>query len=211
MIEETWDNSGAPLLLDAAPAPLTTSRALEARSMANSECNKSVEWRPVVGREGLYEVSDDGQVRAVSDSRILRTSVSRGYLTVSLKDAAGGKPRNHRVHRLVARAFVPNPNDKPNINHIDCNTTNNAAENLEWCTQAENLEHSRRLGRMPQCFRGVRNNRSKLSDENVRAVRALYAAGGRTLLSIASEFGVSERAIGAVVRRQSYRFVAEDN
>ena len=114
---------------------------------------------PVKGYEGLYEVNDLGQVRSVDRTvlgkdgvsyrkrgRILRPSVIKdtGYLGVSLW--RGNQGETHYVHRLVAEAHVPNPDDKPEVNHKDGVRTNPHSSNLEWCTRLENVEHAIQTG-----------------------------------------------------------------
>lgn len=96
------------------------------------------EWKSIDGFEGLYEVSNMGRVRN-KDGLILRGSYSSrgGYHTVSLFKQ--GKKIWRSVHRLVAIAFIPNPEHKPVVNHIDENKTNNCVSNLEWVTQKENM------------------------------------------------------------------------
>lgn len=95
-------------------------------------------WFDVPGYEGLYKVSNFGRVMNAKREKTLKPAAnSRGYLRVLLcKD---GKKTNKFVHRLVAAAFVPNPYQKPVVDHIDGNTQNNTAENLRWTTHAENL------------------------------------------------------------------------
>ena len=106
-------------------------------------------WKPVVGYEGLYEVSNLGRVKSLprKDSKggiKSQRETIWGYLLCQLwKD---GKGKNHSVHRLVAEAFIPNPEVKQTVNHIDCNKHNNRADNLEWATQSENVRHSVKLG-----------------------------------------------------------------
>lgn len=93
-------------------------------------------WLDVVGYEGLYEVSNYGRVRSVYTKRVLSPGLSQGYFYVALyKDK---KRSNKQVHRLVAEAFIPNPNNFPIINHKDEVKTNNMVENLEWCSYAYN-------------------------------------------------------------------------
>jgi transcriptional regulator with XRE-family HTH domain len=93
----------------------------------------------------------------------------------------------------------------PCINHIDCDTTNNIPSNLEWCTQAENLAHSRALGRMQENFwRGKRSPNAKLSDEIVQQIRSQYNAGGVSWAELGKRFGMSKRAIGRILRGETY-------
>lgn len=98
-------------------------------------------WRPVVGYEGLYEVSDKGRVKSFLKikNRILKP-VNDNYLRVDLYK--NGKNNLKLIHRLVAEAFIKNPNTKPQVNHIDGNKHNNTIENLEWVTAKENGKHA---------------------------------------------------------------------
>lgn len=105
------------------------------------------EWRPVRGYEGLYEVSDKGHVRSLFryKKQLKNCRAANGYWYVQLfKNKAGA---NHYVHRLVAEAFVPNPNEKPFVNHLDETRTNNCKENLEWVTHVENCNYGTAIAR----------------------------------------------------------------
>ena len=112
----------------------------------------SEEWRDVVGYEGLYQVSSEGRVKSLerADSwgrtvkeRILKPAVrGNGYLFVVL--CAGGKQKKFFVHRLACQAFHENTDNKPQVNHINEDKTDNRACNLEWCTGRENVNHGTR-------------------------------------------------------------------
>ena len=110
------------------------------------------EWRPVVGYVGLYEVSDDGLVRSLSpkatkDGGLLTQAISQyGYSRVAL--CKSSKHKKFYVHRLVAAAFIPNPNDYPCVNHKDENKLNNRVDNLEWCTVKYNTNYGTARARM---------------------------------------------------------------
>lgn len=98
-----------------------------------------MEWRDIEGYEGIYEVSCTGLVRRAG--RVLKNNVcTNNYLSVSL--SREGKVTPHRVHRLVAKAFLSNPENKPHVNHKDSNRQNNNVDNLEWVTVSENMKHS---------------------------------------------------------------------
>ena len=120
---------------------------------------KNEEWRDVVGYEGRYQVSSMGRVKSlerkvrhwrggerIQKERILKPSNDRrGYLLVSLCD--GEKRKTFSVHRLVCQAFHENPDNKPEVNHINENASDNRACNLEWCTRVENVNHGTRTER----------------------------------------------------------------
>lgn len=92
-------------------------------------------WKDVVGYEGRYQVSNLGKI-ASSRHELNQATNNRGYKTVSLYK--NGKTQRKTVHRLVADAFIPNPFNFPQINHIDENKENNSVSNLEWCTPSVN-------------------------------------------------------------------------
>lgn len=107
------------------------------------------EWTDIKGYEGLYQISNCGRVKSlprngtINAERILKSAINRGgYNTVIL--VKQGKYRTHFVHRLVAQAFIPNPDELPQINHKDENKLNNKVENLEWCTSKYNVNYGTR-------------------------------------------------------------------
>lgn len=165
------------------------------------------EWRPVVGYEGTYEVSDLGRVRSVPrfDSigrirapRIKQTSISNGYPYALL--CKNAKQRAIRVHVLVAAAFIgPRPSGLV-INHIDHDKTNNRVENLEYVTQLENMRAARDAGRMKF---GRPPGRGRMFPPKVAAA-IRRRAKHEPLTDLAKEFGVTKTTI----RNYAFRYDA---
>lgn len=110
----------------------------------------AAEWRAVIGLGGLYEVSSEGQVRRVAPGsatrpgRVLKERVEKnGYSSVIVAlNTRPSKSQRKRIHRLVAEVFLPNPEEKPEVNHLDLNKQNNVISNLEWVTRTENAHHA---------------------------------------------------------------------
>ena len=114
-------------------------------------------WKDIKNYEGCYQVSNLGRVRSltrkvntyngvrITKGKLLKPlKTNRNYLRVCLKKNQKGKYVS--IHRLVATAFIPNPNNYNVINHIDSNTYNNSVNNLEWCTQSHNIKEAYRIG-----------------------------------------------------------------
>lgn len=96
-------------------------------------------WRDIAGYEGIYQVSDHGRVKTRKKIRTPQKN-NRGYMTIMLYKSDGG--RHFLIHRLVAQAFIPNPENKATVNHKDGVRSNNKVDNLEWATYSENNLHS---------------------------------------------------------------------
>ena len=106
------------------------------------------EWKNIDGWEGRYQISSMGRVRTNNYKRTGKVKIMngvtdiRGYKNIAFREGgAGSKQKHFMVHRLVAKAFIPNPNNKPFVNHLNGNRSDNRVENLEWCTKEENEIH----------------------------------------------------------------------
>lgn len=168
-------------------------------------------WESVNGYEGLYEVSNLGRVRslkrATTSGVVLKQTVKHGYMHVCLSKE--GKPSTKSVHRLVAEAFIANPMDKPVVNHLDGDKTNNAVSNLEWATYSENELHSYMvLGKKPsRPWAGKpRKFARKLSDADAIAI----IDSKRPSRELAAEFGVSKTTILNIMKRKIYMEVCHE-
>lgn len=102
-------------------------------------------WRDIPGYEGVYIVCDDGRIGYPNAFGVLKpTATKSGYQRVTLYKRENGERtrKSFMVHRIVAAAFIPNPDNKPQVNHINGDKADNRVENLEWCTATENMVHS---------------------------------------------------------------------
>ena len=161
-------------------------------------------WREIEGSKNL-QVSNKGRVRSSFHGEgwlILKGCVRQGYRLVHVKD------KNKLVHVLVAKAFIPNPENKPEVNHKDGNKLNNCVENLEWVTHMENIRHACETG----IFRhttGLNANKSVLKKEEVRYIRKHYKPRDKEwgAPSLAKKFGVSPQTIYRAFYRITYRDV----
>jgi hypothetical protein len=174
-------------------------------------------WKRITGYEALYEVSETGEVRSVGGQRrghkasytvgprLLKPQVVGGYLMVRLyrQHGKGVEWEAKTVHRLVAQAFIENPLGLPVVNHKDGNKQNCHADNLEWMTQAQNMQHAFDTGlKAPAC--GSDHGMVKLTESQVREIRVRLAAGESQRL-IAIDFNVSRGAVRDIKTGKSWR------
>ena len=152
------------------------------------------EYRDVVGFEDYFQISNLGNVFSKRSNRIFKqTKSTAGYWTFGT--SINGIAHCFRVHRLVAEAFIPNPESKPFVNHIDGCKTNNMLSNLEWVTASENNIHA--------LATGLRNR--KLTDDQVREIQG----STKTNRELASIYGIDHSSIGLIKRRLLYKDVPD--
>lgn len=163
------------------------------------------EWRPVVGFEGIYEVSSHGRVRSlprvgpggnVLRGKILEQSIAKGYRFVGLRNNSGAF-KAPRIHALVARAFIGERPRGKVVNHIDFNRANNHHKNLEYITHKQNIQHSAREARM-----------GLLTKDEVQSIRSLVSRDPAFNLDLlAAKLGVDIHLVRGVVACKNYTLV----
>lgn len=158
--------------------------------------------------QGKFEVSTHGRVRSKKTKKILKLNkMGSGYYQFTCKPD-GIKTVGRRVHRLVMMTFVENVEDKPFVNHIDGDKSNNCIDNLEWCTQEENVKHSWETGLSKKVV-GVDNHKSKLTDDDVRYIRENYIPNSKTCSqrALAKKFGVTKTVISSILDNKTWTHV----
>ena len=178
-------------------------------------------WKRVVGFERYYQVSNKGNIKRVDGSSHLKSRNLKlildkdGYPRVNLK--VKQKTNSKYVHRLVAKAFIPNNENKPQVNHKDGVKNNNDISNLEWVTLSENRQHAYDIG-LQNSFtrRGSLNNFNKLSKDEVLKIRSLYSEdlrgikkddfkGRLTMKDISLMFNITEGCVQSIISRKTWK------
>ncbi len=162
---------------------------------------KEEEYRDVVGFEEYFQVSNMGNIYSKRSNRILKQTKSKtGYWAFATR--INGIAHCLRVHRLVAEAFIPNPESKPYVNHKDGCKTNNILSNLEWVTAKENSAHSWSTGlQLPR----PKHSQRKLTAEQVREIRASNLSQRK----LGEIYGIDPSSIGGIKRRETYKDIPD--
>lgn len=168
----------------------------------------NIEWKPVYGWEDYYEVSNTALVRRIKGgerTRFMRelpgSKTSHGYRNITL--TRNGKCTKYYIHRLVALSFIPNPENKPQINHKDGNGLNNDITNLEWVTSRENLIHRSRVLKKEI---GEAHHAATLKNSAISKVRALVLLGSMPSV-IARQLSVSRAVIKSIKSGRTWSHV----
>ena len=167
-------------------------------------------WLPIIGYEGLYEISNFGRVKRIKGGT--GTYIGRlnhqflnedGYFYVSLSKntIANGRAK---VHKLVALAFIPNINNKPTINHINGIKTDNRVENLEWATYSENVLHAFDNGLMPS---GEKHHMTKLTRHQVIEIHDMGLSRWPKICELAIQYNAGASTIYAIQRERTWKYL----
>ena len=156
-------------------------------------------WKDVIGFEPYYKVSNKGEVFSMRKNSILPGYTDKdGYLRVSLQGATKNK-KIMAIHRIVALAFIPNPERKPEVNHKDFNRKNNCSTNLEWATRKENTKYS-----LANYKKGETHYKSFLKNTQVARIKKLRSLGLR-YREIAKIYDIDIHTCINIIKRDSYK------
>ena len=183
-------------------------------------------WLPIEHYEGVYEVSSYGRVRSLDrvieksgnrnstylhkiKGRILKPKLTKfGYYEHGLSNGERRNMSYFRINRLVAQAFIPNPDNLPQVHHKDHDKLNNHVDNLKWVTGSENIKEAITAGKHHGGFKkGLKHHRGKLSDEQVLEIRDLIKT--KRNYEIANIFGISRGHVTDLVKGNKRKIKAE--
>lgn len=176
-------------------------------------------WKDILGYENMYQVSNFGRVRSLdrvlirNDGRkykyvgkLLKVNICKtnGSYLVHLYNNTEGRIAFY-VHRLVALSFIPNTENKPEVNHIDGNRNNNHVSNLEWTTRQENMDHGFRTGLINNT--GINHGNNIYTDNQIKDVKLLLKNTEMTQKEIAEVTGVKKGTVEAIAQGKQWRHI----
>lgn len=185
-----------------------------------NELNNEEEiWKDISGFEGKYQISNFGRIKSLS--REIRNKFSyyikpekifnkylngEGYQIVKLYK--GNKNfDNFHLHRLVASAFIPNPNNYLQVNHIDGHPSNNHVNNLEWCTNSQNTKHAYSIGlKDPKNYRGSANSSAKITEDVVLNIRK-DKSNGLSYDELFQKYNLRKNHISLIINRRIWKHI----
>ena len=170
------------------------------------------EMKDIKSFEGLYAITRNGKVWSYpnkkggsKNGKWLRVFIQhRGYYNYYLQHK--NKRRIILAHKLVANAYIPNPLNRKEINHINGNKLDNRVENLEWSTRSENMKHAYKLGLLHKFGKHENHPMAKLNKKQVLQIRESYKSGEYTQRQLAKQFKVNQRLIWSIIHNEIWKF-----
>jgi len=177
-------------------------------------------WKDIIGYEGVYQISNKGKIRSLDrllntsnnsfrscKGQFLKTKLDKyGYLAIGL--SCNQHIKWYTIHRLVSIVFIPNPENKPTVNHKDGNKQNNNDWNLEWNTWLENSQHAVKTGLREGAVKvGEDNNLAKLKEKDVLFIRENYNKKSCNLQVLADKFHVSVSNISQIKNHKHWKHI----
>ena len=153
-----------------------------------------------------FEISNFGQLKNINTGTVYKQCINKeGYSQVCVSLGHRNTKKVFKIHKAVAESFVPNPDNKCVVNHIDCDKLNNSYDNLEWVTPSENTQHASINGLLNP-LRGVDNPRAKLTIDDVNYIKEHYIAGDTTYGSraLGRKFDINHNTILDIINCRSY-------
>jgi hypothetical protein len=166
-------------------------------------------WKTLVYNGEIYdkfEVASDGQLRNVKTGTIYKQATSdNGYLQVVVSLGSRSKKKAFKIHKAVAETFIPNPENKPEVNHKNGDKSKNDVSNLEWATSSENVRHAYQSGLMSPKY-GMDNHVAKLTKDEVIYIREHYMPRDKeySARSLGRKFNIDHTCILDIVKGISY-------
>ncbi len=166
-------------------------------------------WKDIEEFNGDYQISNKGRVKSKmfakngtysKGEKILTSTISEedGYEKIAIN--RNGKTKKRSIHRLMAIAFIPNPNNLPEVNHIDTIKTNNSLENFEWITRLGNMQHANKMGRI------AKYTHHKINEDQARELKKRISLG-ENLKSLSLEYGLAHRTIYQIKENKRWGWV----
>lgn len=173
-------------------------------------------WIDIKNYEGIYKISNNGEIYSLLKNKNLKPGDNgKGYLFVHLFKE--GIKKSFYIHRLVAFAFINNSENKKQVNHIDCDKSNNNVENLEWSTSFENMQHASKNGKLYSsdyqkkqtslANRGEKSHLCKITEKEAMEIKIMIKEGVKTQKQISKEMNVTRSNISAIKRGKSWKHI----
>ena len=174
-------------------------------------------WKDIPGYENIYQISNLGRIKSldriiicknkknIKRGKILKVEiVNNGYERIQLHK--NNKCKRYKMHRLVAQAFISNPEKKPYVNHKNGIKNDNRVINLEWCTQSENILHAYKTG-LRRSLKGENHGRALLTRKDVLNIRYILKNKEITSIEIAKRYNISVKAIDHIKHRRTWKHI----